>query len=117
MYYETSPEHLLVDAIPTQVWSALPDGSADFFSQRWLEYTGLTQEQALVWGWKAAIHPDDLPRILEAFQEALNLVRGFEVEGRFRRFDGEYRWFLFRANPLCDRIRKDRQVVRSEHRT
>jgi PAS domain S-box-containing protein len=97
---------LAVDTIPTLVWSARPDGSADFFNQRWLEYTGLTLEQALEWGWKTAVHPADLPRVLGVFQEALNLVRPFNVEGRFRRFDGEYRWFLFRGNPLCDQSGK-----------
>lgn len=63
---------LVVDTIPTLAWSARPDGSADFFNQRWLQYTGLTQEQALNSGWKTAIHPDDLPRLLEVFQVAVN---------------------------------------------
>src|SRR5215467_2547272 len=97
---------LVVDTIPTLAWSARPDGSADFFNQRWLQYAGLTQEQALDWGWKTAIHPDDLPRILEVFHEAINLAQAFEVEGRFRRFDGEYRWFLVRGSPLCDQSGK-----------
>jgi len=93
---------LVVDTIPTLAWSAGPDGSADFFNQRWLDYTGLSAKQALGSGWEVAIHPDDLPRILETFREALNSVKPYEVEGRFRRFDGEFRWFLFRASPLCD---------------
>jgi PAS domain S-box-containing protein len=97
---------LVVDTIPTLAWSAGPDGSADFFNQRWLDYTGLSAEQALGWGWEVAIHPDDLPRILETFREALNSVKPFEVEGRFRRFDGEFRWFLFRASPLRDQSGK-----------
>jgi PAS domain S-box-containing protein len=93
---------LVVDTIPTLAWSAAPDGSAEFFNQRWLDYTGLSAEQALGSGWQVAIHPEDLPRILETFREALNSTKPFEVEGRFRRFDGEFRWFLFRASPLCD---------------
>jgi PAS domain S-box-containing protein len=97
---------LVVDTIPTLAWSARPDGSADFFNQRWLEYTGFTLEQALDWGWKTAIHPDDLPRMLEVSHEAINLAQAFEVEGRFRRFDGEYRWFLVRGSPLCDQSGK-----------
>jgi formate hydrogenlyase transcriptional activator len=92
----------MVDTIPGLVWSTRPDGSAEFFNQRWLEYTGLSTEQALEWGWKVAIHPDDLPRILETFHEALSLGRSFEVEGRFRRWDRQFRWFLFRGNPLLD---------------
>src|ERR1700719_4228385 len=93
---------LVVDTIPTLAWSAAPDGSAEFFNQRWLDYTGLSAEQALGSGWQVAIHPEDMPRILETFREALNSTKPFEVEGRFRRFDGEFRWFLFRASPLCD---------------
>src|SRR6201991_4337596 len=97
---------LVVDTIPTLAWSARPDGSAEFFNQRWLDYTGLSAEQALGSGWQVAIHPDDLPRILETFRDALNSVEPYEVEGRFRRFDGEFRWFLFRGSPLRDRSGK-----------
>jgi len=97
---------LVVDTIPTLAWSARPDGSAEFFNQRWLDYTGLSAERALGSGWQVAIHSDDLPRILETFREALNSVKPYEVEGRFRRFDGEFRWFLFRGSPLRDRSGK-----------
>src|SRR5258707_1212191 len=97
---------LVVDTIPTLAWSAGPDGSAEFLNQRWLDYTGLSAEQALGSGWQLAIHSDDLPRILETFREALNSVKPYEVEGRFRRFDGEFRWFLFRGSPLRDRSGK-----------
>src|ERR1700721_2400715 len=97
---------LVVDTIPTLAWSAGPDGSADFFNQRWLDYTGLSAEQALGSGWQVAIHSDDLPQILETFRQALNSVKPYEVEGRFRRFDGEFRWFLFRGSPLRDRSGK-----------
>jgi PAS domain-containing protein len=41
---------LVVDAIPTLAWSARSDGSADLFNQRWLDYTGLSAEQARVIG-------------------------------------------------------------------
>lgn len=92
----------IINAIPTLAWSARPDGSADFFNLRWLEYTGLSAEQALGWGWKVAIHPDDLAHMLECFQNALEFGRPFEAESRFRRSNGEFRWFLFCGSPLCD---------------
>jgi PAS domain S-box-containing protein len=97
---------LVVDTIPTLAWSAGPDGSAEFHNQRWLDYTGLSAKQALGSGWEAAIHPDDLPRILETFREALKSGKPYELEGRFRRFDGEFRWFLFRGSPLRDQSGK-----------
>jgi PAS domain-containing protein len=50
---------LVVDTIPTLAWSAGADGSADFFNQRWLDYTGLSAKQALDSGWQVAIHPDE----------------------------------------------------------
>lgn len=46
---------LIVDTIPTLAWAARSDGSADFFNQRWLDYTGLSAEEARDWGWTAAI--------------------------------------------------------------
>src|ERR1700679_495101 len=97
---------LVVDTIPTLAWSAGTDGSSEFHNQRRLDYTGLSAKQALGSGWQAAIHADDLPRILETFREALNTGKPYEVEGRFRRFDGEFRWFLFRGSPLRDRSGK-----------
>ena len=44
-----------VDAIPTLAWSARPDGSAEFLDRRWLDYTGLSAEEASDWGWTAAV--------------------------------------------------------------
>jgi PAS fold len=55
-----------------------------------LNYTGLSAEQAMDWGWKVAIHPEDLPRMLEIFQEAASSGQLFEAEGRLRRRDGEF---------------------------
>jgi PAS domain S-box-containing protein len=92
----------IIDAIPTLVWSALPDGSADFFNRHYLDYAGFTQEQAAGTGWTAAVHPDDLPGLVATWQRILAAEQPGEAEARLRRRDGAYRWFLFRANPLRD---------------
>ena len=60
---------LIIDKIPTLVWSKLPDGSLDFFNQRFREYTGLSLEDGLGWGWINAFHPDD--RAMEEWRAAL----------------------------------------------
>ncbi len=93
---------LVVDTIPTLAWSARWDGSADFFNQRWLDYTGLSAEQAREWGWTVALHPDDLNGLVEYWRSVLAAGKPGEIEGRLRRFDGVYRWFLFRATPSFD---------------
>jgi PAS domain S-box-containing protein len=93
---------LIIDTIPALAWSALPDGSVDFLNQRWLEYTGLSLEQGLGRGGRAAVHPEDLPRLGDEWRAALAEGKQFETEARVRRTDGEYRWFLIRAVPLRD---------------
>jgi PAS domain S-box-containing protein len=85
---------LVVDAIPTLAWSAHSDGSADFFNQRWLEYTGLAAEQARDWGWTVALHPDDLNGVVDYWRSVLTSGEPGEIEARLRRFDGVYRWLL-----------------------
>src|SRR5258705_1473850 len=80
--------HLAVDLIPTLAWSAHADGSADFFNQRWLDYTGLSPEQARDWGWTSALHSDDLNGLVDYWQTILASGEPSEIEARLRRFDG-----------------------------
>jgi PAS domain S-box-containing protein len=93
---------LIINTIPALTWSARPDGSAEFFNQHYLEYVGLSAEQVKDWGWTVAVHPDDLNGLAGSWQSIMSSGERGESEARLRRFDGEYRWFLFRANPLCD---------------
>jgi PAS domain S-box-containing protein len=93
---------LAIDKIPGLVWTARPDGHIDFLNQRWLEYTGLTLEQASGWGWQAAVCPDDLPGLMEYWRSALEAGTPGETEARLRRHDGVDRWFLFRGVPQYD---------------
>ena len=93
---------LIINTIPTTAWTTRPDGYCDFLNQRWLDYAGMTAEQAAGWGWAEAIHPDDRKGLVEYWQSALASGVPVETEARMRRFDSSYRWFLFRANPLRD---------------
>ena len=93
---------LTIDTIPALAWSAKPDGSADFFNRHYLDFVGLSAEQLEGVGWSVAVHADDLSGLLGAWQEMMTLGQGGVTEARMRRFDGEYRWFLFRTNPLRD---------------
>jgi len=90
----------IIDTIPAIAWRKLPDGSADFLNRNFREYTGLSPEDGLGWGWMNAFHPDD--RLVEEWRTALAAGKPFERETRLRRSDGQYRWFLIRAVPLRD---------------
>src|SRR5580693_6368523 len=91
-----------VDAIPTLAWSARPDGSVEFLNRRWLDYTGLAAEEASDWGWTAALHTEDRDRLMDFWRHLLDSGEAGETEARLRRNDGDYRWFLFRVEPVRD---------------
>ncbi len=90
----------VAETIPQMVWSALPDGSTDFFNARVFEYTGRSQRQLEDWGWRAVVHPDDLERCLAHWTNAFKKGQPYEVEYRLRRRDGRYFWHLGAAMPL-----------------
>ena len=92
----------LVEAIPAYVGTALSDGSVDFISQSWLDYTEFSQEQGMGWGWEDAIHPEDVDRVVANWRAALAAGAPVEHELRCRRSDGTYHWFLYRSLPVRD---------------
>src|ERR1700678_637773 len=92
----------VIDLLPGLVWTALPDGRADFVNKRWCEYTGLGFEEACGHGWHAAVHPDDRPRLVEHWLSSVGSGEPGELEARLRRSDGECRAFLFRFCPIAD---------------
>ena len=92
----------LVDALPGLGWAALLDGRAEFLNQRWLDFTGMTAERAAGSGWTEAIHPDDREGLVEHWRSCVASGTPVDAEARMRRYDGAYRWFLFRANPVRD---------------
>src|SRR6266581_231134 len=93
---------MMIDKIPTLAWSCRPDGTTEFLNQRWLDYTGLSMEASLDWGWKVAIHPDDLEKLMNTWLRLLASGEPGDEEARLRGSDGQYRWFLFRAVPIRD---------------
>ena len=101
----------IIDTIPALVWCFRPDGTINYFNQRWHEYTGISREEAYGAGdlestarvFRTILHPDDGPRVLATWQEEiLSVGKPGEFEVRMRRHDGEYRWFMVRLEPLLD---------------
>jgi PAS domain S-box-containing protein len=94
---------LIIDTVPAQLWTESPDGVVDFVNRRWVDYTGMTLEQAVGSGWNRMVHPDDIERVLNTWRTLIAEGKPREIESRLRRSDGEYRWFLSRCYPLIDR--------------
>ena len=89
----------LADAMPQIVWTAGPDGVADYVNEGWVTFSGLTLAETAHDGWLNTLHPDDLQRTTELWETALESGTLFETEYRMRRADGTYRWHLARSLP------------------
>lgn len=92
---------ILTQAIPNQVWAARPDGYLYWFNEQAYAYAGV--EPGSLDGiteWVRIVHPEDLSPAGDAWSQSLATGEVYETEFRIRRFDGAYRWFLVRAEPV-----------------
>ncbi len=99
----------LADTIPQLVWTTLADGYHEYYNRRWYEYTGLSYEETRGSGWNDVLHPDDKDRAWERWAHSLQTGDPYSIEYRFKRHDGEFRWFLGQALPFRD---GDGQILR-----
>lgn len=87
----------LADSMPQLVWTALPDGTVDYFSGRYREFKGIERLPDGTWRWDMVVHPDDLGRTVRAWTHSVATGEFYEVEHRIQRTDGSMRWCLSRA--------------------
>ncbi len=92
----------LADALPQLVWTAMPDGSVDYYNRRYLEYNGIAPRDGEKWEWGPVLHPDDLRLTMDAWQHAVTSGEVYQAEHRVQMADGSYRWHLSRAWPVRD---------------
>ena len=90
---------LITDLSPVHLFRAGPDGEARYLSPGFMTMTGLTQQEALGFGWIQAVHPDDRERLMANWQEALRNQVIFQAEFRFRTAVGDMRWYRARVVP------------------
>jgi len=93
----------LADSMPQMVWTARPDGSVDYFNERWYEFTGFGRETRGDTNWERILHPEDLQRTRDSWGAAVSSGQPYNVEYRFRdRRENRWRWFIGRALPVRD---------------
>ncbi|HEY9225564.1 MAG TPA: PAS domain S-box protein [Gemmatimonadaceae bacterium] len=90
----------LANALPHIIWMADASGRPVWANDRWYEFTGLSERDALQESAFAAIHPDDRPEVVRVRRAALETTTASDVEYRIRHRDGTYRWHLSRAVPV-----------------
>lgn len=89
-------QRALLDHLPKMVWVAEPDGVMRYHNRYWYEYTGLSGNE----GWDAIVHPDDLDAGMAAWRQSMATAQPLNLEMRFRRADGTYRWHLVKGVPI-----------------
>ena len=89
----------VLENLPDLVWTTRPDGSADWFNHRWIDYSGCS-----ITDWYDLMPPGDLDRARDAWTDAQRESSPFRLEVRLRRHDGALRWHLLRMHPLRESV-------------
>ena len=93
---------LIVDTVPGLVCTLNATGEIELLNRQVLEYFGKTTEELKNWATSDAVHPDDLPRVIDSWRRSVETGQPYVLELRQRRADGVYRWFQSRAFPARD---------------
>jgi PAS domain S-box-containing protein len=92
----------IVKTAPDIIFSRLADGTRDYVSDRFYEYTGASVESGIGFGWLDYVHADDKEPSLAQWAHCVESGENYECEYRMRGRDGQYRWFRARAVPIRD---------------
>ncbi|HTD55588.1 MAG TPA: PAS domain-containing protein, partial [Silvibacterium sp.] len=92
----------LIETIPAMAFVTGPDGSNEFVSRQWIEFSGMSAEQTSRFGWTATLHPEDREEHFAKWRVAHDSGQPFENVARLRDAQGNYRWLLVRAVPSRD---------------
>jgi len=93
---------LIADSAPVPIWVTKLDRTRSFANQAYLDFLGLPFEEAVVFDWRKALHPDDLPRILQAQIAGEASLKPFVLEARYKGADGEWHWLRSESQPRWD---------------
>ncbi|MBV9461229.1 MAG: PAS domain S-box protein, partial [Bradyrhizobium sp.] len=93
---------LIADSAPVPMWVTKLDRTRSFANQAYLDFLGLPFEQAVVFDWRKALHPDDLPRVLQEQMSGEASLKPFVLEARYRNASGEWRWLRSESQPRWD---------------
>jgi two-component system CheB/CheR fusion protein len=99
---QTSELRQMMEALPNLLWGCGRDGSCEYVSSQWVEYTGLGAAELTGFGWLHTIHSDERETVRQKWRAAINSATPLDVEARFRAKDGTYRWFRLRSVPIRD---------------
>jgi len=89
----------MADNVPAMIWMSGTDKFNDYFNKTWLEFTGRASEEEANEGWLNNVHPEDVQRCIDNYNESYRQQKGIYTEYRLRRWDGQYRWIADNSVP------------------
>jgi len=93
---------LIADSAPVPIWVTKLDRTRSFANRAYVDFLGLPYEQAIVFDWRKALHPDDLPHILQEQIAGEASLKPFVLEARYLNSKGEWRWLRSESQPRWD---------------
>src|SRR3954469_5126220 len=90
---------VIANSAPVPIWVTAASGPREFTNFAYQEFLGVSYDEALIYDWRRAIHPDHLPRILKEQVAGESSGRTFTLECVYRRADGEWRWLRSISQP------------------
>lgn len=82
----------LTELAPVALWATNATGACVAMAGAWTRFTGRPPEAAAGEGWLAFVHDDDRASLKAMHLAATARREPYEVEVRYRRGDGAYRW-------------------------
>lgn len=92
----------MAESMPQKIFMVDAEGGREYSNRQWQEFTGLSPEQMGDEGWTRITHPEDVEENLRRWNHSIKSGDPYQMEHRFRRADGEYRWHLSRAHAMRD---------------
>ena len=94
--------HALAESIPQLAWIMDAKGDIFWYNRRWFDYTNTVLDDMKGWGWKSVHDPAEVDRVVKHLKHCIDTGAVWEDTFPLRGANGEYRWFLSRAEPIRD---------------
>jgi PAS domain S-box-containing protein len=94
---------LVLDSIGAHVMVTTSEGELEFVNQPSLDYFGKTLEELKRWlTSNVIVHPDERANAIAVWRRSVEKGVSYDLDNRFRRSDGVYRWFHVHGRPERD---------------
>src|SRR6185312_132213 len=94
---------LILESVPQMTFSASDEGKFIYFNEYFLQYSGMSLEEALEDGWLPVTHPAQHEEVTKAWLHSMATLQDFNMQFQLKRkSDGIYRWHLCKASAIID---------------